>query len=104
MAVKVEVMRSCVIPYFFMQTVYGFFHFFQRTGPFFLPQRVICVFMIWGFFYQCDCTTFSKVIALKISENPLRIHRDFVVVNWAAFPAIGIVDDNWHSVQYIQWQ
>jgi len=38
MVVRVEVMRSCVIPYFFMQTVYGFYFFFNEPVPFFLSS------------------------------------------------------------------
>ena len=50
MAVKVEVMRSCVIPYFLCRPFTDFFLFSTNRSLFFLlPQRVICVFMIWGF-------------------------------------------------------
>jgi len=50
MAVKVEVMRSCVIPYFLCRPFTDFFFSFNKPVPFFLlPLRVLCAFMIWGF-------------------------------------------------------
>ena len=49
MAVKVEVMRSCVIPYFFMRPFTDFFHFFQRTGPFFSSSTGYMCFYDMGF-------------------------------------------------------